>query len=370
MSKVSNRRQWLAERPYIIAITIAVILILWMFSGPSEPLVATEKNEEPEVIIPKVKVERFVAQGMSNKVELYGRTEPDRIVTLKAEISGKISKIHAKRGSKVKKGQPIVEIEMNDLAIQLQRSEALYAQRKMQYEGAQSLSKEGYQGRTQLSQAFADLQAAKAEIKRLKIAIENTVIPAPFDGVLNTRYVELGDYVQSGDDIAMIADLDPLVVRAHVTENQVDKLSVGQKANIRMLNRESTEGQIRYIASVADQATNTFKIEVSIENLNGSVLAGISSEVAIPLEEVPAIKVSPALLALDELGNIGVKSVENEKVKFTPINIVKTESDGVWLTGFGDEADIITLGQGFVRPGDEVEAIMANDSSNSPAALQ
>ena len=168
----------------------------------------------------------------------------------------------------------------------------------------------------------------------------------------------------------MIADLDPLVVRAHVTENQVDKLSVGQKANIRMLNRESTEGQIRYIASVADQATNTFKIEVSIENLNGSVLAGISSEVAIPLEEVPAIKVSPALLALDELGNIGVKSVENEKVKFTPINIVKTESDGVWLTGFGDEADIITLGQGFVRPGDEVEAIMANDSSNSPAALQ
>lgn len=120
-------------------------------------------------------------------------------------------------------------------------------------------------------------------------------------------------------------------------------------------------GTLRYIASVGNDATNTFKIEVAVENKaeegKSQLLAGLSGELTIALEEMSAIKISPALLALDEQGNIGVKSVQNSIVKFVPINIVKSESDGIWLTGLGKQADIIVLGQGFVRDGDKVEAI-------------
>lgn len=77
----------------------------------------------------------------------------------------------------------------------------------------------------------------------------------------------------------------------------------------------------------------------------------------IDLAKMSAIKISPALLALDEQGNIGVKSVKESIVHFTPIEIIKSESDGIWLTGLGEQADIIVLGQGFVRAGDRVEAI-------------
>jgi multidrug efflux system membrane fusion protein len=63
------------------------------------------------------------------------------------------------------------------------------------------------------------------------------------------------------------------------------------------------------------------------------------------------------MLALDEAGNLGVKTLENQKVKFIPIQLVKAEQDGVWLTGLGDKVDIITTGQGFVRDGDEVIAV-------------
>jgi multidrug efflux system membrane fusion protein len=85
----------------------------------------------------------------------------------------------------------------------------------------------------------------------------------------------------------------------------------------------------------------------------------------IELDKMSAIKVSPALLALDEQGNIGIKSVKESIVQFTPINIIKSETDGVWLTGLGEQADIIVLGQGFVRAGDKVEAIF--DSSTTTA---
>ena len=97
---------------------------------------------------------------------------------------------------------------------------------------------------------------------------------------------------------------------------------------------------------------------MSADNTKNKLLAGLSSEINIVLAKVAAIKVSPALLALDEVGNIGVKTVNNGIVDFTAINIVKSESDGIWLSGLGPKADIIVLGQGFVRAGDQVEPVM------------
>jgi len=360
MSNSKYNRQWLAERPYIIAAVVTVVLVLWMASGVMNAAEIPVAKTKTEQIIPKVKVETLYAENVSDAVELYGRTEPDRITTLKAEISGKIEKVLAKRGASVSKGQIIVRIAVNDLMAQIKRSKALLKQREIEFSGAKSLNADGYQGEVELSSAAANLASVKADITRLELALEHTIIRAPFDGVLNTRYVEQGDYVQSGDDIAMIADLNPLIVRAYVTENQVDKIKLNQQADIRLLNKAPLTGNVRYIASIADDNTNTFKIEVAVDNSEHGLLAGLSSEVSIALAQVPAIKLSPALLALDEKGNIGVKTVENKRVIFTDIDVVKSESDGLWLSGLGQQANVIILGQGFVRAGDTVEAVMAN----------
>lgn len=361
MTQFQRGRTWLSERPYVIALFITIALILWMASGIMQAQEIPQKVDKENNVIPKVKVETLYAENVSDVVELYGRTEPDRVTHVKAEISGKIAQVLAKRGSRVAKGQIIAKLEINDLESQLSRSKALLNQREIEFQGAKKLNAEGYQGQVQVSSAAANLAAVKAEIKRLEIAISYTTIRAPFDGILNTRYVEQGDYVQSGDDVAMIADLDPLVVRAYVTEQQVAQLSVGQHAEISLLNKTQLPGKVRYIASVADDNTNTFKIEVNIDNTNYKLLAGISSEVDIILDEVAAIKMSPALLALDEMGNIGVKTVNDDKVIFTPINVVKSENDGLWLAGLGQQADVITLGQGFVRAGDIVDAVMSTE---------
>jgi multidrug efflux system membrane fusion protein len=368
--KLTPYSQWIAQRPYIIAAFITFFLFLWMASGPSEAeqksvLKAAIPANNEQKITAQVKVETRHSENIHKALELYGRTEPNRVTTLKAEVRGKIVEVLAKRGSKVTKDQIIARIAMNDLPVQLTTSQALLTQREVEYQGALKLNERGYQGKVQLAKTFAALESVKAEIKRLELAIENTVIRAPYMGILNTRYVEVGDYVAAGDDIAMIADLDPLIVRAHVTEQQINQLSVGQVAKVSLLNDQKAQGKLRYIASVGNDKTNTFKIEVAIDNKKGKLLAGLSSEMTIELDKMSAIKVSPALLALDEQGNIGIKSVKESVVQFTPINIIKSETDGVWLTGLDEQADIIVLGQGFVRAGDKVEAIF--DSSTTTA---
>ncbi|MDW1812922.1 efflux RND transporter periplasmic adaptor subunit, partial [Vibrio sp. Vb2362] len=98
-----------------------------------------------------------------------------------------------------------------------------------------------------------------------------------------------------------------------------------------------------------------------IDNQDARIPAGMSAEVQLPLSEVLAVKITAAMLALDEEGNLGVKTLRNEHVEFVPIQLVKAEDDGVWLSGLGERVDIIVLGQGFVRDGDQVLANKVDD---------
>ena len=150
-------------------------------------------------------------------------------------------------------------------------------------------------------------------------------------------------------------------MRANVTQKEVMNLSVGQAVTARFLNNQSYTGTIRYIASVADEGTNTFKIEAAFDNPDSQYRAGFSTQLDINYDTVSAVRLSPAFLALDEAGNIGVKTIDSDnKVVFTKIDIVKSEQSGVWLAGLAEQANVITLGQGFVRIGDTVAPVFAD----------
>ena len=92
--------------------------------------------------------------------------------------------------------------------------------------------------------------------------------------------------------------------------------------------------------------------------------AGFSTQLDIDFEAVKAIHISPAFMALDPKGSIGVKTLNDKsEVVFSPINIVKSTSEGIWMSGLGEEVKVITLGQGFVRIGDVVEPVFSTDDS-------
>ncbi|MCE2570975.1 efflux RND transporter periplasmic adaptor subunit [Motilimonas eburnea] len=355
---VSN---WLATRPYIIAIFLTVLLLLWMLSGQAQEQTDLHetKQAETEQVLPKVRVAQFVAQSVVKDLTLYGRSEPSRQATLSAEVSGKVVEVYAKRGALVNKGDPIVRLEMNDRKEQLARAKALLRQREIEYNGAKKLSTQGFQGKARLAEAEAALVDARVSVASLSLQIEKTLIKAPFSGILNQRMVEQGDFLGIGDPIAQVADIDPIIVVGDVTEKDINQIKLGQTAHARLINYDNVAGTIKYISSVSNAATNTFRIEVAIDNPDLTYLAGLSAELSIPLQETMAIKVTPAVLALDDDGELGIKTVSDEHVVFTPIKVVKAEDDGVWLAGFTGTVDVITVGQGFVNPGDKVIAVSA-----------
>src|SRR3546814_6168800 len=93
-----------------------------------------------------------------------------------------------------------------------------------------------------------------------------TIIRAPFDGIVDLRLVELGDFVDRGDTNARLVDLDPMLIVTQVNERDVQSLTVGAPGKARLIGGLTVEGRIRHISSVADEATRTFRVELEVPN--------------------------------------------------------------------------------------------------------
>ena len=238
----------------------------------------------------------------------------------------------------------------------------------MEYEGRLKLQSESYVSEAQLQEAIAQLEAAKTELRRAELDLEYMVVRAPFDGALQSRIVEVGDFLKVGEPIATFVDNRKIIVAADVSEFDARYVEVGESAEARLATGELVRGTIRYVAPVADTATRTFAVELEVDNAAGALRAGGTAELMIPAETVTAHRISPSLLTLDDAGNIGLKIInEQGEVEFVVADIALSSSDGVWLAGLPDTATIITVGQGFVTDGTIVDAVAESDVETSLA---
>ena len=328
------------RKPWILSAFILLGIGLWLFSGhqqsPSDTPAATEQDQGKPTAPPlaKVVIEQFTVQPVTRTLSLYGRTAPNRKATLGAEVAGKVDSLLVRKGQHVKTGQPLIQLDKADRELQLARATALLKVRNQEFNASKSLKNRGLQGEVAFSQAEANLIEAKALVRGLELALGNTEIYAPFDGIIELLYIEKGDYLGVGDPIISIVDLDPLVISADVSERHIDKIYKSQPAEVSLVTGFSTTGQLSFRGAVADESTNTYPIEVEISNPEMTLTAGTSANLDLILATESAIKITPSMLALDEAGNLGIKTLAaDDKVHFVPISIVKVEPDGVWLGG-------------------------------------
>jgi multidrug efflux system membrane fusion protein len=356
------------NKSYLIAFIFAVAVAGWVISGQvgasnekataedqaSSEVAAAAQQEDPVT----VRVRALDSQPRSREVVLRGRTSSVRSVQIRAEIAARVTKVLRAKGSYVKAGDVIAHLDMYDRAQRLKEAKALAHQRQLEYKAAKSLSQKGYRAETKLAAAMTLLDAANAQVKRTELEINHTRIKAPFAGIIDSRPVEVGDFLKVGEPVVVIVDQDPFLVVGEVSEREVVHLKVGQKTSAKLISGDVVHGKIRFIAATADAATRTFRVEVEVANPKRNLREGVTAEIRIPLPEVPAHFVSPAVMTLNDQGEIGVKTVDAENiVHFRPTVIVSDGENGVWLSGLPAHVNIIVVGQEFVRDGDRVVAV-------------
>ncbi|MDW3203376.1 multidrug efflux RND transporter periplasmic adaptor subunit VmeJ, partial [Vibrio sp. 1865] len=201
---------------------------------------------------------------------------------------GKIVSLNINKGQLVKQGQVIANIDKRDLDSQLKRAQAMLRVKEKEFNAAKSLKSRGLQGEVAFATAEAALVDARANLNNVQTALKNTEVKAPFDGIVDHHFVEVGDFVGVGDPIATVIDLETLVIEADVSERHIQYLKEGLQADVRTINGQHHLGTLRYIGRVSSVSTNTFPIEIEIDNRNSLIPAGISAEVQLPLNEVLA----------------------------------------------------------------------------------
>lgn len=362
-----SARQFIARRPWVLAVAIAGAVSLWMLSGSFDRQSRTavesvgDVNQSDGDAPTRVQVQVQGAKPITRYISVYGRSAPARSVEIKAETDGRVVSIDASRGEPVSKGQRLLRLDLRDRLERLEQARASVTEHQTAYEAQTRLKAEGYVSDTQLAETLAKLEASRAELKRAELDLRYREIRAPFDGVILEREVEIGDFVSKGDPVVNFVDNTRLIVTGTVSEQDARYVTPGMTAEAKLVTGQTVQGRIRYLAPVADEATRTFLVEVEIDNADGRLPAGVTAEMRIPGGEMLAHKVSPSLLTLSADGSVGIKTVNQyNQVEFYPVEIAQSEQDGVWVSGLPESAGIITVGQGYVDVGVEVKPVYAD----------
>jgi multidrug efflux system membrane fusion protein len=356
-----------AGRATWIAAAIAVGVIGWMGSGfllPSGPAEAPPEARTPEPASVSVRTQQ--AEPVVLRLRAEGQALPDRDTPLRAEATGDVAEVLVAKGDDVAAGQPLVRLNTRRTEADLRRAEQDLATAAREFDNAESLLERGVATADRLSQARAALVAAEAGVVAARDALDASVIVAPFAGRIEELALNEGELAQTGTEIGRIVDLDPLTVAVRVPQQSVAPLRPGRTAEVAFITGERAEGTIAFVGTSADPETRTFLIEIEVPNPDGAIPAGVSASVTVPTGEALAQFVSPSVIALDEEGRIGVKTVEDGRVAFVPVEVVRAETSGVWVTGLPDEVTLITVGQGFVRDGEEVTARPEGEAGEAP----
>jgi membrane fusion protein, multidrug efflux system len=361
----------------LIAVLIAVAAVawvgsgyfggLWNLSGSPESLDVVSVRAAPKKAEPtRVRVKTLDARPFIEEIQASGQTEAARTVEIRAETDGRVVELPVAEGRAVAEGDLLVRLDRAERDAQLAQVKARAQQRSIEFEAARTLASSGFQSQTRRAEALADLETAKADLAILEVDVARTEITAPFDGILDRRPAEIGSFVQRGDHVATIVDVNPILVVAQVSEKDVTKLQVGMPAQTRLTTGPNHIGVVSYIATVADSQTRTFRVEVEIENRERRIGEGMSAEIKVKLPPVQAHLVSPSIFRLDAEGRIGVILVQDDNVaRFLRVAIIGSGEDGAYVTGLPDRAQVVTVGQELVEDGEVVTPVSARQT---PAA--
>ena len=386
-------------------------------------LVKTGKESTAKVPKPQrrvaVEVREMVPRSFNKGVEAYATISPLRKGTVSARISGPITRLapEAEPGNSVHRGKELAWIEdvryrialdkakatkaKFEALLEIERSEnekreALHRIAKQrlelsqsEYERKQALYKEKLIAKQALELAEsqmelqrseferalselrkrkfrirsnqADIASAEAEIKRLKEDLSDTVVRAPFDGVIGERVVEVGDQVVPNQRLFTVLDVSTVKVIACIPSEEISRMKPGSSVQITTSAYPDMmfKGRVTYIHPEADPRNRTFSVEVHAKNEKvPMLLPGMFSRVRIPVLTLQAALMVPRdVLLEDERGSHVYVADTSERVARRRDVVVgdRGQEEAIILSGLTPGDVLIVRGQELLHEGAAIQ---------------
>lgn len=313
----------------------------------------SNKESDQRALVRGVK---SVAERQTVHLAVRGQTRPNRVVQVKAELSGKIIALPGTKGKRVEKGDLLCRIAIDTRENEYEQALAELESAQLEFDGFVDLNKKGMQSEVVLAKSRASLAQSKTKAKWAELALSKTKLVAPFDGVISEQLVEVGDFLSPGATCVSLIEVNPILVAGQVSEKNILKLALGDEVHVALITGQSLTGNVSYIGHAPDQTTRTFPVEVTVANPGAQIRAGLTAEMDVPVGEEEVHLISPASMVLNDQGEVGVRiMMDSNQVRFAKADVVSESPSGIWVKGLPTSINLITVGHEEVFDGQYVK---------------
>lgn len=313
-------------------------------------------------------------------INTTGLVRPNQGAMLSAQNAGTVSQVLVQNGQLVKKGDLLVELDSTVERASLQAAQAQLPALRQTYQRYASLLKSNAVSRQEMDNAKAAYDAQAANIEALKATIERRQIVAPFDGKAGIVKVNVGQYVNVGTEIVRVEDTSSMKIDFALSQNDLDKLHIGQRVTATTDARlgETFTARITAIEPAINSSTGLVDVQATFDAEDGrKLLSGMFSRLRIALPtERNQIVVPQVAISYNMYGEIAyllepLSAEEKEKMagndkldrlyRAKQITVFTKDRQGVYSQLQGNEVKagdkIITGGQQGIGNGSLVEWI-------------
>lgn len=291
-------------------------------------------------------------------IRVSGVSKADKKTTLATRSAGVIGELKVDKGDWVKSGDVILTLDGSEKQAAIDTAKAMLRQRENEAANVEKLIKRGISPKTQAESAESALAAARSQLETAQAEFDRLQVTAPFDGVIDSVSVEEGSWAPTGETVAVLLSLDPIIASGEISERERSLIQIGSEAEVELINGLKVTGAIRYISRAATAETRTYPVEVEVANPDGIIPIGMTTEIRLKSDPVDAVKLPRSVVTLDAAGNLGIRVVDTDnKVGFVPIDLIDDTPTGLLLGGIPKDALIIVAGQDLVSEGEEVETV-------------
>ena len=228
-------------------------------------------------------------------LEAVGTVRAVNGVEVTTQIAGEVEKIHFSSGDTVKEGDALVSLDARTDRAQLQALEAAARLAQLEYERFESLFRQGSISRSELDRRQSERDQAQAQASAQRERVAQKTLRAPFSGKLGIRQVDLGQYLNPGNAVVTLQQLDPIYINFSLPEREQSHLRTGQpvRATLSALPDVAFSGKITAVEPGVDPATRNFNVQATFANPEQQLRPGMFARLDIRLDGAEQVVVVP-----------------------------------------------------------------------------
>ncbi len=278
---------------------------------------------------PPVAVQTVILQSKQVAVfeEVVGTVRPHMEARVSAKVTGRILRMSAVPGMKVKKGAVLAEIEVEEMKASLERAQAAKENADSDLQRYSKLLSAGAATQAEFDAVQSRQRMAIATVKETEVMIGHASVQVPFDGTITQKYMDIGDLASPQRPLFSVEDSELLRLEIHVAETLANQVELGQKFRVVVDGAVADLiGKVAEISPSADTGSRTFLVKLNLQK-NEALRAGQFGRAFLPRSKRKALKIPvTALIQRGQMDYVFVVSNDSAHLRIVRTNDEKAHS--------------------------------------------